>query len=590
MKSGRLFKYLASALLALTAVWLLASCQSADLGGPKTTTYKDDKGTHVVYEEASGYTDYVAYWDGQTVTFSDGREITLKDDDVVVVEDKNGVFLDKYMLPKGFSEVTSGGGIFISGGTGGGGGIVGGIGGGSLSVETFEEDSSTAGDDGENVFVGESSGDVIVSEGGFNIGAFGGILSPPGVAYWSELPDAVTDMYEDENDDYLIHIVYESAESFYASRPHFNGGTITMFGGIVGYDVQFGKRYVAEDKDGNVLCRYGREAKDADNGGEVEKISVEGDITVVRIKKNSLQNLHPDAVNGRLCMIWNATNDYHYKSEYCKYEIKTPYVAIVNIDGDLIEHLSAPPEECRDEQPEFVKKVFKEGNKTVAVLSDEVYDIIECAAYRDLYDRNSFAENEQKPYSAEALLEIIKGKTLVAAHKRYGNRAVFFDGSSIEISGGRILFISEREYNSTDTVRDYWTSDIYLKNPTVRTKVEDYYVVDGHIASDSYDRIVKATGERRPFTCIIIDDDVQGGRAISKDDITVDGNKVILPCGTEITCKYDDVVFVYHTLGGGYGVDQLLHIDLDHYNNLAEWYQNLSQEEKDWLNTYGKGE
>ncbi len=386
-----------------------------------------------------------------------------------------------------------------------------------------------------------------------------------GTVYPEESGELMPEMVMNTGDDFIVHLVYATKEEFYANRPGWDGYTMN-FNGML-YGTSDGCVYVAVDQDGNELCRYGKPAQESAAGGEVKEISVQDDVTVIRLKEEDRQVSYMDERGDNTYFIWDS-NVEDEKRDYRMYRITTPYAVVVNSKGDIIEDYYLAPAAAENQLPSYVKHVFTEGFKTVVVLADEVYEHIRYNA--GLSVPNAPSWDERQSFSMEQVKKDFEDVYAVTTHLKYGNRAVFFDGTSVEITGGKLVLVPEYAYTATNISRDYWYSDKELENPMVTTFVDDYYPVLNGGVMDSQPEDLKL------YTQILLRSDAIWDMDASQ--IRVEGNKIIFPCGTEVVSECDTVIITYHDRG--FNPVEPICIDLDYYNDVETWCNDLDKTDK----------
>ncbi len=413
---------------------------------------------------------------------------------------------------------------------------------------SFSDGSSVKLEVGEVLLVQDKDGNTIDQYVG----------AAPADAPLAVQPEVLRDMEED----FTTLLVYSSKEEFYANRPMWNG-TLLNFDGT-NRVVLNGDMFAAVDRDGNELCRYGKPAQEATSGGEVKEIVVQDDLTVIRLEGRGRQVSFMDQKGRHLYFIWNADVESE-REDFKKYCITTTYAVVVNGAGQIIEDYYLAPPVAEDRLPSYVKHVFTEGFKTVVVLADEVYENIQESG--SLYVENCPSEDERKSFSPEQVKKDFEGVYAVTAGLQFGSRAVFFDGTSVEITGGKVVFVPEYEYTDTHTSRDYWYSDTELENPMVTTFVDDYYTKRNDGIMDGQPEDLKL------YTRILLKKDAIWDMDASQ--IRVEGNKIIFPCGTEVVSQCDMVIIICND--SAYNPADPICIDLDYYQDVDAWCNDLDE-------------
>ncbi len=348
----------------------------------------------------------------------------------------------------------------------------------------------------------------------------------------------------EEKDGFTFRLIYPTKEDFYANRPTWNGKILgytenpeISSGRVVG----FGTQYIAEDNEGNILCIYGTPAVESTSGAEVKSITVQDDVTVITLDEPIRQSSFLEVKGNRVCFLWENMSKHEYKNVNRKYTVNTPYVAIVNNKGEMIEHMYVLAREGQDYQPSCVKKVFQEGFKTVAVIEDDL------SAFKGFNYADGFvrAEISEGPFSIENVKNSFEGKRYIGACR---DKVFFSDGGSLDIVGSKIVFISEEMYAEYDPEKhSRWNTDREFDNYWCDSFITDYYIEKNISFWEERVRFAEGTTlPEDPFFCILLN----RKRILSPEDVTVEGNKIILPCGTEIVCPMDKAVFIYE--GGRY--------------------------------------
>ncbi len=368
--------------------------------------------------------------------------------------------------------------------------------------------------------------------------------------------DVVPEILPDEKDEYTAYLIYESAEVFYLNRPLWDGETLIFSLGEV---PMAGATIIVKDKSGNVLCTYKGKELEAKQPEYIKGVEVVDGVTVITVTQVKEYNtdgseymtdpnvwFNCDPISGKVQLLDNG--------DPTSVDITTRRVEVRREDGTISEQVFFAPATYTDKYPEIIKRVVDKGLDTYIVISEsDWYNLNTADSYGNVpYLDGWLLHDEEGHYNHETLAEWPAHLT-AAVYEQYGNRVVFFDGSSLEVNGSNVYFVCDEDPEEEWEWRRKDLGRIPGKD------IVDLQVMD--FVNEEYytDLIASYSEDCTPHMLVTY----EGGAGTDVDfsALTIEGNVITMPCGTKITCKYDRVVFIND--------DGLLgEIDIGYYRNL----------------------